>query len=304
MHALLDRPSCLFKPLLVLACLLVDASLSPLAHPRGQSFNSLPSIADLKARAESGDSAASQYLVNFLLQADAQAPGYDIALAWVPSAASRNDPSAQFLLGYFYQYGRGVTRDYAKAAESYERAVLQGYPMAQNYLAILYRHGYGVQKDPVKAFRLFLAAARQGLAVAEWNLGHVYFEGTGIPRDFSQAARWFRAAAEHGDPFAQHDLGALYLQGLGVATDYVEGARWERLAAQQGDFDAETDLASLYETGKGVPLNYVAAYAWYSRAAAAGQNLASRRRKSLSHLMTPKQLAEANHFFDTGTIGE
>jgi uncharacterized protein len=302
MCASLARSNCLFRSLLILSCLLVDSLLSPTAHPGAQILNSPSSIAELRARAESGDSAAAQDLVNFLLQADAAAPAYDVAQAWVRSWASRNNPSAQFLLGYFYEHGRGVPRDYAKAAESYQQAALQEHSMAQNNLANLYFHGLGVHKDTARAFRLFLAAAHQKNPVAEWNLGHAYCHGNGTTRDFSQAARWFRAAAELGVPKAQHDLAVLYIKGQGVQADYVEGARWERLAAQQGDPDAETDLGYLYETGKGVPLNYVAAYAWYSRAAIAGQGLASKRLKSLSHLMTPKQVAEAINFFATGTI--
>ena len=124
--------------------------------------------------------------------------------------------------------------------------------------------------------------------------GHAYCDGDGTPRDYAQAARWFRAAAELGDPLAQHDLGVLYFRGQGVPVDYAEAARWERLAAKQGHVAAETSLGYFYETGKGVPLNYVEAYVWYSRASAAGDGLASRRRKSLSRLMTAKQTIEAN----------
>jgi TPR repeat protein/predicted aspartyl protease len=298
MRAPFRRSNCLYNLVRIITCFVFGSSISPNAHPGAQNPTSPSSISDLKHRAESGDSAAAQDLVNFLLQADAFAPGYDIAQAWVRSWASRNDPSVQFLLGYFYEFGRGVRRDYAKAAESYQQAALQGYAMAQNNLARLYSHGLGVHKDTTTAFRLFLAAAQQRLPTTEWNLGHAYYEGVGTPRNLPQAARCFRAAAEHGDSFAQHDLAALYLKGLGVAVDYVAGARWESLAAQQGDPDAEAGLGYLYETGKGVPLDYVAAYAWYSRAATAGQSLASRRCKSLSYVMTPKQLAEANSFFD------
>jgi TPR repeat protein len=302
MRTPLARSNWLYKLLRIVTCCLFDATLSSNAHPGAQISNSPSSIAELRARAESGDSAASQYLVNFLLQADALAPGHDIALAWVRSAASRNNPSAQLLLGYLYEHGRGVPCDYAKAAESYRQAALQGYALAQNNLANLYFHGYGIHKDVARAFHLLLAAAQQGLPIAQWNLGRAYYEGKGTPRDFSQAARWFRAAAERGNPEAQHDLAVLYLRGQGIPADYVEGAHWERLAAQQDDPDAETDLGYLYETGRGVPLNYVAAYAWYSRAAAAGQGLASKRRDSLSHLITSKQLTEASSFFDTGTF--
>lgn len=300
MCAALARSSCLFRSLLILSCLFVDSLLSPTARPGAQILNSPSSIAELRARAESGDSAAAQDLVNFLLQADALAPGYDIAQAWVRSWTSRNDASAQFLVGYFYEHGRGVPRDYAKAAESYQRAALQGHAMAQNNLANLYFHGLGVHKDTAKAFRLVLAAAHQKNPIAEWNLGLAYCEGKGTPRDFSEAARWFRAAAELGYPNAQHDLAVLYLNGLGVPADYPKAVRWLCLAAQQGDHNAETDLGYLYETGKAVPLNYVAAYAWYSRTAAAGQSLASERLQSLSHLMTQKQRNQANSFFDFG----
>src|SRR5215469_9403208 len=235
MRASLARSNCLFRLLLILCCLLVDASLSPPVHPRAQTSSFPSSIADLRARAESGDSAATQNLVNFLLQADTLTPGYDIAQAWVRSWASRNDASALFLLGYFYEHGLGVPRDYTKAAESYEKAALQGYAMAQNNLGSLYHRGLGVHKDAARAFRLVLAAAQQGDRAAESSLGRAYYEGIGTPRDFSQAARWFRAAAELGDPSAQHDLAVLYLKGQGVPADYVEGARWEHLAALQGD---------------------------------------------------------------------
>jgi uncharacterized protein len=277
------------RPLLIVSCLLAVGTAIP--NLRAQIPNSVSSIIELKTRAESGDSNAQQYLINFLSQADTQAPGYDTALAWARSAASRNDPGARFLLGYLYEHGQGVPRDYTQAAKNYETAALQGHSIAQNNLAHLYSNGLGVSKDVTRAFRLFLAAAQQGNRIAQWNLGHAYCDGDGTPRDYAQAARWFRAAAELGDPLAQHDLGVLYFRGQGVP---VEAARWERLAAKQGHVAAETSLGYFYETGKGVSLNYVEAYVWYSRASAAGDGLASRRRKFLFGLMTRKQTIEAN----------
>jgi TPR repeat protein len=122
----------------------------------------------------------------------------------------------------------------------------------------------------------------------------MYYIGAGIPRNFSEAARWFRAAADAGDPVAQHDLGVLYFKGLGVPLDYNAAAHWIALAAKLGNSSAAADLAYLYETGKGVPLDYVAAYLWYSRAIAIGGTAASPRLKSLSQIMTRKQLDEAN----------
>lgn len=85
-----------------------------------------------------------------------------------------------------------------------------------------------------------------------------------------------------------------YFKGLGVPMNYAEALTWERLAADQGYPDAEADLGYAYETGKAVSLDYIAAFAWYSRASSHGDRRASERRKSLSRLMTHKQLAEAN----------
>jgi hypothetical protein len=64
-----------------------------------ENVNSPSFIADMKTRAESGDSLSKLYLVNFLSLADTSAPGYDIALAWACSAASDNDSSARLLFG-------------------------------------------------------------------------------------------------------------------------------------------------------------------------------------------------------------
>jgi TPR repeat protein len=50
----------------------------------------------------------------------------------------------------------------------------------------------------------------------------------------------------------------------------------------------------LYEKGQGVSLDYVNAYIWYSRAMAAGLKVAGERRRSLTHLLTPEQLDQAN----------
>jgi TPR repeat protein len=76
--------------------------------------------------------------------------------------------------------------------------------------------------------------------------------------------------------------------------NYAEALTWERLAADQGYPDAEPDLGYAYETGKAVSLDYIAAFAWYSRAGSHDDRRASERRKSVSRLMTHKQLDKAN----------
>jgi len=256
-------------------------------------------VDELKSRADSGDAAARHQLAEFLISGDPAAPGYDSAASWLRSMAFENVPDARFLLGYLYEHGKGVPRDYVQAFENYSASAREGYAPAENNLGTLYHHGNGVPKSLDEAFRWYRAAALKGNPSGEHNLGNFYYLGYATPVDYSQAVKWFRAAAEQGFAPAQSSLAYCYLKGVGVSTDYDEAVRWARLAADQGHPHAEALLGYLYKKGKGLPLNYISAYAWYSRAAAAGDASSPDRLKSLSRIMTRKQLDQANTVVDS-----
>jgi uncharacterized protein len=86
------------------------------------------------------------------------------------TAAKRLEPlavagyaRAQALLGFMYEYGRGVAQDYDRAVMWYARAAEQGDPPAQYLLGLMYDKGLGVPQDAVLAHKwLNLAAARAG----------------------------------------------------------------------------------------------------------------------------------------------
>jgi TPR repeat protein len=281
--------SCLAAAILVVF-LRVDSDCSgaPLRQEEG---SILPSA--IQSRAASGDADAQFQLALYLLQ-NSHPTDYASILTLVRASTSQGYAPAQCLLGYLYQEGLGVPRDYAKAAENYRAAALQGYTTAENNLANLYQAGLGVSRNLATAFTWYRSSAQHGDAVGERNLGALYYRGLGTHRDFREAAKWFHAAADQGDPQAEHDLGFLYCKGLGVPLDYTMAAHWEDLAARQGEPNAEADLGFLYENGNGVVLDYVAAYIWYTRARASGVKLAEQRCRSLDHLLTPKQIEQAN----------
>jgi uncharacterized protein len=273
--------------------LLVVFSQAPCFAARpGRQKDNLTSLADLEARATSGDPSA-QFQVAFHLFQTGRPPNYPLILNLLRSSTAHHYAPAQFLLGYLYENALGLPRDYTKAAENYRAAALQGYLTAENNLANLYYTGHGVHKDLGSAFEWYRTAAQHGYATAERNFGYLYYQGEGTPRDYAEAAKWFRAAAEQGDCQSEHVLGYLYYKGLGVPIDYKEAARWKGLAARQGDPDAQVDLGFLYESGQGVPLDYITAYLWYSRAMAAGVKAAAERRKSLAQILTVEQLKQA-----------
>jgi TPR repeat protein len=82
----------------------------------------------------------------------------------------------------------------------------------------------------------------------------------------------------------------------------AQAAHWARLAADQGHPRAQALLGYLYETGKGLPLDYVSAYTWYSRAVAAGDDSSAEHLKSLSQIMTRRQLDQANSLVSAQSI--
>src|ERR1700693_5859863 len=87
------------------------------------------------------------------------------------------DAKAQYKLGLSYMTGSGVTRDYEKALDLYNKAAKQGSTDAEFGLGYMYEQGWGVKKDYGQAFLYYSSAARQGHPTAENNLGSMYERG-------------------------------------------------------------------------------------------------------------------------------
>jgi hypothetical protein len=85
--------------------------------------------------------------------------------------------AAQNNIGDFYETGRGVTQDFARAAEWYRKA------------------------------------ADQGISVAQISLGNFHRKGQGVPQDFAEAAKWYRLAAGQGLEPAAQCLEEMYVSG-------------------------------------------------------------------------------------------
>lgn len=78
-----------------------------------------------------------------------------IPLAW------HGDAGAQGLLGFLYEYGKGVPQSYVAAAAWYSCAAEQGEATAQYLLGMLYDKGRGLPQDVVLSQKwLILATAR------------------------------------------------------------------------------------------------------------------------------------------------
>ncbi len=124
-------------------------------------------------------------------------------------AAKAGDMEAEYRLGYIYEKGRGIPRDYNEAEKWY------------------------------------LMAAGRGHTGAQVRLGKMYAAGHGVKRDYKEAARWFTMAAEHGNAEAQYNLGVLHSRGDGVPRDYVISYMWLNLAGAGGYGPARKRLDKL-----------------------------------------------------------
>ncbi len=76
--------------------------------------------------------------------------------------AQQGDAKAQVFVAYLYETGQGVRRNYAKAAEWYEKAAQQGNTTAQTQLGDMYRLGKGVPQNYVMAYVWLDLAASGG----------------------------------------------------------------------------------------------------------------------------------------------
>ena len=66
-----------------------------------------------------------------------------------------------------------------------------------------------LSKDYARAVQSFRKAAEDGNADAQFNLGVMYSKGRGVEQDFARAAHWYRKAAEQEEQrLQQHNLSA------------------------------------------------------------------------------------------------
>ena len=217
---------------------------------------------------------------------------------WMP-LAEQGDAQAQANVASMYVDGSGVPQDYEKAVQWYHSSANQGNALAERNLGILLYSGNGVPRDYEEAAKWLRKAAEHGVDTAQAVLGTMYANGIGVSKNSNEAAKWYGKAADQGNVSAQDILGGMYVRGEGVAQNYLEAVRLFNLAANNGNIDAQCNLSSMYASGKGVEADYVTAYKWNIIALAkldSGDKLfesAVGLRDTLSHIMTPRQIAQS-----------
>lgn len=112
--------------------------------------------------------------------------------------AEKQVSSAQYILGYMYDYGRGVKEDKAEAAKWYRKAAEQGYAEAQYRLGNMYRGGHVVKMNKAETVKWYRKVAEQGNSTAQYMLGIMYEKGEGVKQDYKTAYMWYFLASLSG----------------------------------------------------------------------------------------------------------
>lgn len=179
---------------------------------------------------------------------------YATAVPIYCSLAEKGDVGAQMRLGFLYESGAGLKRDWVESAKWFGKASDAGDESAVLVLSFLgryWRHREGASAPPI-VYELVEKVAKSGFAVAQFSLG-VMNDPIGDPSfdaakgNFAQALVWYRRAAAQGDIGAQVALGVASAQGIGVVQDYVEADKWFNIAASRANSaDELADIATLH----------------------------------------------------------
>jgi uncharacterized protein len=86
-------------------------------------------------------------------------------------------------------------QDYARAAPLLLVEAERGVPVAQTYIGYMYQHGLGVPRNYGVAASWLDLAAEQGEPTAQFFLGLLFDKGFGVPQDWVQAEVWLNLAA-------------------------------------------------------------------------------------------------------------
>ncbi|MGZ7132947.1 MAG: tetratricopeptide repeat protein, partial [Halobacteriota archaeon] len=178
-------------------------------------------------------------------------PPYKAAKKWYAQAAKLGDPKAKLNLGNMYHYGRGVRKNYRKAAEIFEELAQSGCAEGHFYVGLYFQNGFHFTKNYDAARYSYEMGAAGNDARSMLNLGVMYGKGLGVKVDHQKALHWYKQAGERGDPLAYVNIGWIFEKGLAGEQDYWKALHWYREGVAVQEPHAMNNLGAMYERGLG-----------------------------------------------------
>ena len=227
-------------------------------------------------------------------------------LASLQARVAKGDAEAELDLGRMYHLGRGVSKDFAKAAELYRKSADQGNAKAMYNLGYLYSRAEGMPQDDATAYQWFQKSADAGLPVGQLEMGKIYFSGDrGLPQNYDAAKKWLTLAAQQANApiqaaVAADLLGTVYENGLGVPVDGGQAVSWYTKGAELGYAKAQSDLGLFYMKGAPFKREPAQSYKWLKLAASQGDLIALHLMPDYLHgkAFTNAEIAEGERLID------
>ena len=198
---------------------------------------------------------------------------YNEAFLWFGLAAELGNAEAQLQFGGCHHYGLGVTPNYSKAAKYYRLSAEQTNYVAMKSLGFLLMNGFGVETNDDEAKSWLMRAANEGRnRRAMYDLGVLYSRKYPNTNATIESFKWMKQSADLGDALAAFELSNFYYRGWGVTETNLASYRfWRFKAAILGSTEAQTAMGQAYRTGDGVPVDPENFLVWTSKAAAKNQ---------------------------------
>lgn len=233
-------------------------------------------VAELKARAESGDVKAQGELALAYIQGEGVPADRSESLRWFRLAAEGGDLTSQQALGLMYKKGLGVNPDNVEALKWYGLAAKQGdLDSAIEAGWLLCMGGEGLPRDTARGKKMLEEAAKTGRGAAWFRLGALSELGIGGEVDLGQALELYKKAAESGHEESLGKVAEFYTFGKGVPEDIVKGSELSEKCAEAGNMHCQFNVGLLYYMGLGRDVSYGKAAQWFVRAANQGHAAAA-----------------------------
>ncbi len=253
-------------------------------HSEGH-YNSL--LEDFLPLAEQGNMQAQFIIGDFFFNTN-----QDKAIIWFRKSAEQGQPEAQFRLGMMTEKGQGTLKSNEDAADWYLKSATQSNMPNFGSVALGKLLNQMLIQNKQQEGRWFLTIGGQKSLAMEYS-----------SKNKTESALWYLKAAEQGDLESQKAIGGMYLNGRGVIQDYRQAAHWFLRAAGQGDAHSQLIMAEMYENGIGTTKNIVLAHMMSNLASVKGNTEATNKRKELTLLLMPTQLAEAQELASKWKVG-
>ena len=157
----------------------------------------------------------------------------------------------------------------------YKESIKNGNTASMYNLGYYFDNGYKVNRDYMVAYDYYRMAAEQNHTDAQAELGWMYEKGNGVSRDYYKSAYWYDLAAKNNHLIAIVNLGNHYMNGNGVECNKEKGFSLYMKAYELRKNDESVStllylIAKSYEFGNGVSKDCQEAIRWYKRARDAG----------------------------------